>query len=225
MIRNFNGKDSSRYQTVFFDLDGTITDSAGGIIKGILYMLEKIGIEENDEKKIQAFLGPPMKQHLMKEYGLSDQRADKAYAYYREYYDGQGIYENRPFDGIKDAILAIKRSGKTVYIATSKPEPQALKVLDRFDLTNLFSEVFAARHDLGVSYKNEVLERALSLLGDTPNAVMVGDRHHDIHGGRHVGFDTVGVLYGYGDYDELQNAGCDYLIDSVQDLSSLLGGD
>jgi phosphoglycolate phosphatase len=99
----------------------------------------------------------------------------------------------------------------------------ALQVLERFSLFELFSRVFAARHDKNIYDKNEVLEAAVNELGDVSGAVMVGDRSFDILGGQHVGFDTVGVLYGYGDYEELAGAGCDYTADSVQDVAVLLG--
>ncbi|MDD5017702.1 MAG: HAD hydrolase-like protein [Eubacteriales bacterium] len=224
MIRNLTCKDNSRYRAVFFDLDGTITASGDGAIKGFRYMFDKIGHQEKDENKLRLLMGPPLKMHLMHEYGFSEEDAATAYGYFKEYYLNKGIFENRLYDGIKDAILDISRSGKKVYVATSKPEPQALSVLRHFEILDLFSEVFAARHDLGVYYKNDVLERAVRSLDQAPDeAVMVGDRLYDVLGGRHVGFDTVGVLYGYGDFDELRDAGCDFIVDSAEDLSLMLG--
>ena len=224
MITNLTDKDSSRYRAVFLDLDGTITDSGEGCMNGLRYMFKNIGREIPCEKELRRFLGPPIVGFLMQHYGLGKDAAKTAYAYYREYYLSQGLYENRLYDGIEDVISAIKRSGKSVYIATSKPEAQAVDILTHFNILDLFDDVFAARHDLGVYGKIDVLERAVSLLGETPErAVMVGDRFYDIEGGRHVGFDTIGVLYGYGDADELSTAGCDIIVDSVSDLSSILG--
>jgi phosphoglycolate phosphatase len=223
MIRNLTGKRAG-YKSVFFDLDGTVTDSGPGCFNGVRYMFDRIGFTENDEKRIRRFMGPPMKRHLVSEYGFSERDAAEAYAFYREYYDSRGVFENKPYDGIKEAIASIKTSGRNVYIATTKPEALALLVLERFGLLELFSGVFAARHDRSILEKNEVLANAVGELGGVSDAVMVGDRCFDILGGKHVGFDTVGVLYGYGDETELTGAGCDYLVDTVRDVAVLLGG-
>lgn len=222
MIRNLTGKRAA-YSSVFFDLDGTLTDSAKGCVNAVRYMFDSIGFTEHDEDKLRAFVGPPTRRHLVREYGFSEQKAAEAYVFYREYYDKKGIYENKPYDGIVQAITSIKAAGRSVYIATSKPENLAQSVLDNFSLTQLFDGVFAARHDKNIMEKSEVLESAIAGLGNVTGAVMVGDRSFDILGGRHVGFDTVGVLYGYGTEDELKNAGCDYIVDSVQDVAELLG--
>ncbi len=222
MIRNITGKDAS-YRMVFLDLDGTVTDSGPGCINAVRYMFDKIGYTENDENRIRGFMGPPMKRHLVREFGFSEEEAAAAYVHYREYYDSKGVFENKPYDGIAQAIASIKGSGKEVYIATSKPENLALLVLEKFGLSGLFSGVFAARHDKNILDKDEVLESAVAELGDVTDAVMVGDRCFDILGGKHVGFDTIGVLYGYGSEDELTGAGCDYTVDTVHDLAVLLG--
>jgi len=222
MIGNLTGK-SSRYSTVFFDLDGTVTDSGQGCLNGVRYMFEKIGFTGYDEKKLKRFLGPPVIHHLISEYGFEKELAEKAYVYYREYYINKGIYENRPYGGIGEAIKKIKDSGKAVYIATSKPLPQALSVLERFGLKELFDGVFGAQPERGITLKKDVLENAIKTIGGAGSAVMVGDRFYDIEGGKHVGIDTVGVLYGYGDLNELEGAGCDYITDTVDDLADLLG--
>lgn len=223
MIKNLKGK-SGRYEAVFFDLDGTITDSGEGCMNGARYMLERIGHPEIGKEELRSLVGPPMTKHLMDEYGFSEEKAAYAYAFYREYYDSKGILENRLYDGIKDALISIRESGKTLYIATSKPEVLAMRVLEYFGIADMFSEVFAARHESGIFYKHDVLEYAVYKLGGAPCSVMVGDRKYDIIGGKHVGFDTVGVLYGYGDEAELLSADSDYTADSPDDLAVLLGG-
>lgn len=222
MIKNLTGK-NNKYRSVFFDLDGTVTDSGEGCMNGVRYMFKSIGYEDYDGKKLKGFLGPAVKKHLIREYGFSEGQAEEAYAYYKDYYINKGIYENKLYEGVTDAIDIIKRSGKSVYLATSKPDFQALKVLDYFGIGNMFSGVFAARHDLGIYDKNEVLEYAVKKLGDAPDSVMVGDRYFDIIGGKHVGFDTIGVLYGYGEEQELTRAGCDFTADSAGDLAIFLG--
>lgn len=224
MIRNITGKNSS-YKTVFIDLDGTVTDSAEGCINGIRHMFNSIGYKDYEESRLKEFVGPAVKKHLLRAYGFSQQQADEAYPFYREYLLSKGIYENRLYDGIVETLTAIKQSGKPIYIATSKPEQQAHIVLDHFGINYLFTDVFAARHEVGIFEKSEVLENALKKLGKPECPVMVGDRFYDIEGGKHVGFDTVGVLYGYGDSEELIGAGCDITVDTTADLAVLLGRD
>jgi phosphoglycolate phosphatase len=222
MIRNLSGK-SNKYRSVFFDLDGTVTDSGEGCLSGVRYMFKSIGYKDYDEKKLKGFIGPAVKKHLMGEYGFSEERAGEAYVFYKDYYTNKGMYENKLYAGIIEAVGIIKRSGKTVYIATSKPESQALKVLEHFGVRDMFSDVFAARHELGIYDKKEVLGRAVKKLGGAPDSIMVGDRYFDIIGGRYVGFDTIGVLYGYGEAEELTRAGCDFTADSTADLAVFLG--
>ena len=224
MIDNITGKDYREYKAVFIDLDGTITESGQGCMNAVRYMFDKVGYEENDEARIRSFVGPPIKKHLIDAFGFSEERAAATYAYYREYYLDKGIHESWLYDGIEKALHAIKASGKALYIATSKPEAMALPILERYGLLPLFDEVFGARHEEGIYDKTQVLQHGVSRLGSAPaNAVMVGDRCHDIIGGRAVGFDTIGVLYGYGDRKELLEAGPDFIIDSVADLCAMLG--
>jgi phosphoglycolate phosphatase len=222
MIRNLTGK-SSIYSTVFFDLDGTITDSLEGAANGARYMFKNIGYTGYEEKKLKRFLGPPVIHHLISEYGFSKESAAEAYKYYREYYLSKGMYENRVYEGITEAVRKISSSGKSVYIATSKPIPQAMEIARHFGIDGLFDGIFGAQPDLGITLKRDVLENAIKSIGSSGNAVMVGDRIYDIEGGKHVGIDTVGVLYGYGEFEELEEAGCDYIVDTVEDLSELLG--
>lgn len=225
MIESITGKDKTTYQSVFIDVDGTITESGLGCMNAVRYMFDKIGYEENDEARIRSFVGPPIKRHLIDAFGFSEERAAETYTYYREYYLDKGIHESWLYEGIEDMLRAIKASGKTLYVATSKPEIMALPILKRYGLLDLFGAVFGARHEEGIFDKTQVLQNAVNRLGGPPPfSVMVGDRCHDIIGGRTVGFDTIGVLYGYGDRKELLDAQPDYLVDTVADLTALLGG-
>lgn len=224
MINNVTGIDISKMDTVFLDLDGTVSKSGTSCRNGVKYMFEKIGRKQIDGAELDAFIGPTVKVHLRESYGFSEQEAADAYVYYREYYDGIGIFESTLYDGIADAIEAMRTADKTLYIATMKPEEQAKQILQMFGIAHLFKDIFGARHDLGIMHKHLVLERAVQIIGETPkNAVMVGDRNHDVIAGKNIGFGTVGVLYGYGELKELTDAGCDIIVDSVADLSTLLG--
>lgn len=225
MIRNLTGLDTFSIQNVFLDLDGTIMQSGEGITSSVKYMFKMLGRPELDKKRINAFVGPTVKVHLQEAYGFSADEAAEAYKHYRAYYVREGCYQNKPYDGIKKAICKMKESGKTVYVATLKPEDQAEQILGHFGLRNLFTNVFGARHDLGIMHKEGVLDRAARILGAVPpGSVMVGDRCHDVLAGKHVGIGTIGALYGYGTLGELTDAGCDIVIDTVEDLSAILGG-
>ncbi|MBT3319331.1 MAG: HAD hydrolase-like protein [Clostridia bacterium] len=224
MINNITGYDISKVDTVFLDLDGTVSKSGTSCKNGVKYMFDKIGYRKISETELNMFVGPTIKVHLREEYGFDEAQAAEAYVYYREYYDGIGIFESSMYDGIADAIEDMRASGKTVYIATLKPEDQAKQITEMYGITHLFAGIFGARHDLNIMHKQKVLDRAVQIIGETPrNAVMVGDRNHDVIAGHHIGFGTVGVLYGYGSFDELNDAGCDIIVDSVTDLSTLLG--
>ncbi len=223
MIHCISGK-TDGYEHVFFDLDGTITESGPGIINAVQYMLGRIGMTENDEDHLRSFIGPPTTENLIRLYGFSKEEAQHAYMFFLEYYELQGFYESQLYDGIVEAIGDIRRSGKRVYLATAKPEHIAMMVVRHFDLLPLFDRVFAVRRDIGIFDKVQVLQYAAAELGSIPAPVMVGDRSFDIDGGHAVGFATAGVLYGYGGRDELLAAGCDYLLDSTADLPVLMGG-
>ena len=214
------------YDTVFMDFDGTIADTCEGILKAVNFMFSRIGMEKNDEKELLLFIGPPVKQHLMDRYGFHEQQAIDAYAHFREYYCETGLYESRLFPGVEDAIKGIKALGITLCVATSKPEIMARTLLEKFGLVPYFDGIFCAVLEKGLVSKTQVLQYGFECLGGKPqSAVMVGDRYHDIDGAKAVGIDSIGVLYGYGHYDELTEAGSDYLVDTPDDLVRLLEGD
>ncbi len=224
MINNITGFDIGKVDTVFLDLDGTVSKSGASCKNSVKYMFDKIGYRQVCEQELNAFVGPTVKVHLSEAHGFDKEEAEATYAHYREYYDNIGIYESTMYDGIAEAIENMRAVGKTVYMATLKPEDQAIQILKMYGIVHLFDGIFGARHDLNIMHKPLVLERSIEIIGERPkNAVMVGDRNHDVFAGAHFGFGTIGVLYGYGGYDELFDAGCDIIVDSVSDLDALLG--
>lgn len=209
--------------TIFFDLDGTITDPGTGITNSVAYALSKFGIEENDRKKLYPFIGPPLYDSFVNYYGMSHDDAKLAIAYYREYFAPIGIFENEVYDGVYDMLRSLKANGKTLVLATSKPEKFARSILEHFDLEKYFDLVFGATMDEKRNKKDEVIAYALAESGTDPdNGVMVGDRKYDICGGRKNGLLTVGVLFGYGSRSELSEAGADHIVESVYELQKLL---
>ena len=213
-------------KVILFDLDGTITDSAEGITKSVQYALSYLGIEEPDLKKLERFVGPPLKEQFMKYSNLSEKQAEIAIALYRERYVKTGIYENKVYDGIESVLRLLKAKGKVLGIASSKPTIYVRQILEHFKLAQYFTVIVGSELDGTRTEKAEVIEYALELLGmqDERFAVlMVGDRAYDVEGALHCGIQCIGVAYGYGGIYELEKAGAIYIAQTVEDLKVLTG--
>ena len=207
--------------TVLFDLDGTITESGIGITRSVAYALKKHGIVETDQSKLDRFIGPPLIDSFMRYYGFSHGQAVKAVEDYREYYAVTGIFENRVYDGVVPMLEKLKQAGHTCVLATSKPEDYAVQILEHFGLDGYFTHVCGATMDEKRTDKGEVIAYALETAGVT-EAVMVGDRSHDILGAKSNGLVSVGVLYGYGSREELEAAGADHIAETPADILRML---
>lgn len=212
------------YNYILFDLDGTLTDPEIGITNGVMYALNKFGIEVADRKELHCFIGPPLVDAFMKYYGFSLENAKKATAYYREFFRKTGIYQNSVFEGIDELLKTLKNAGKTLILATSKPQEFAEIVLNYFDLMQYFDCVVGATFDGTLNYKADVIKVALERgkVANINNAVMIGDRHHDIEGAKQNNLKSIGVLYGFGDRDELEKSGADYIVKSPLELLEIL---
>lgn len=213
------------YQTILFDLDGTLTDSGIGITNSVMYALEKFGIHVSDQAELYSFIGPPLVESFERYYGFDHQQAEQAVSYYREYFSRKGIYENRPYDGIKELLADLKDSGKVLLVATSKLEKFAGEVLMYFGLYDYFDAVAGSSLDGTRIKKGEIITYALDNAGAAgrESAIMVGDREHDILGAKEAGIDSLGVLYGYGSREELAMAGADFLAEDVGSVAEILG--
>lgn len=211
------------YQYLFFDLDGTLTDPGEGITNSVAYALDKFGITVTDRASLYPFIGPPLVDSFMKFYGFSHEDAERAVVCYREYFRDRGIFENRLYKGIPEVLKALRDAGKTLVIATSKPEPFAKRIVEHFGLSPYFTLVAGASFDETRSEKWDVIEYAMDSLKltDRSEIVMIGDRKHDIIGAKKTGLDSVGVLWGYGDREELTVAGADVIFDTVGQLTAL----
>ena len=209
---------------IFFDLDGTITDSGDGIKNSAAYALTKFGIPVPSRDELNKFIGPPLVGSFRNLFGMSDEDADLAVVYYREYYAVKGIFENSLYDGVVDMLEALKRTGKTIVLATSKPEIYANQILEYFEIHDYFKHVCGAEMDHKRTDKHEVIEYALETAGvtDRSKVIMVGDRHHDIDGAKKSGLDSIGVTFGYGSEAELKTAGADYIVGNAKELTELL---
>ena len=209
---------------ILFDLDGTLTDSAEGIIKSVQYALARFGIEEPDEEKLKCFVGPPLREQFMQYCHMPQRQAETAVAVYRERYAKTGIYENRLYEGIPQLLELLKQEKKILGVASSKPEVYVRRILEHFQIDQYFDVIVGANMDGTRTKKSEVIEEALDRLqaGDSREEVlMVGDRSHDVAGALECGIQCIGAAYGYGGEAELTKAGAVYLAHSVDELKIL----
>ena len=189
------------------------------------YALEKYGIHVKYLKELTPFIGPPLMESFQKFYDFSAEEARKAVEDYREYFSPKGIYENEFYPGVADMLAELAEAGFTLVLATSKPHVYARRILKHFGLEEFFSFVAGSELDGERVKKEEVIQYALSCCKIAPkDAIMVGDREHDILGAKACGLESVGVLYGYGSREELQKAGADHLVSTVKELKGFLSG-
>lgn len=209
------------YKAIFFDLDGTLTESGEGITKSVQYALEKIGKPEEDLEKLKVFVGPPLMEQFMKYAGVDEATGRKAVEFYRERYEVKGIYENHPYEGVEKMLQELKSKGYILAVASSKPEYYVMQILDYFKLSSYFDAVVGSEMNGARTSKSEVIEEALKRINmsDKRNEVlMVGDKEHDVLGARAAGLDCVAVAYGYGTQEELTEANPLKIVDSVDEL-------
>lgn len=213
------------YQNIIFDLDGTLTDPGEGITNSVAYALRSFGIEVPPREKLYPFIGPPLIDSFMKYYDMDEQSARSAVDKYREYFSAGGLFENKVYDGIPALLAGLKSKGMRLYIATSKPEGYTLRIIHRFGLDKFFDFVAGSTMDSSRVKKSDVIKYLFDSVPALKHerCVMIGDRHHDIEGARQNGIDSVGVLWGYGDKEELTGAGALYAASDITELRSILG--
>lgn len=212
-----------RYQTVLFDLDGTLTRSEEGITRSALYAAEKMGFPGHTQQEFMAFIGPPLFDSFRRIVGMSDEQADQAIRFFRERYSAVGWQENEVYAGIPHLLRSLKKNGVRVAIVTAKMQVFAERIAERFGLTPYLDAVVGSAPEFRDSSKAGLVARGVGLLGGP--AVMIGDRCFDIEGGQANGADTVGVTYGYGAEEELVQAGATHIAHSTGELADILLGD
>jgi phosphoglycolate phosphatase len=203
-------------EAVLFDLDGTLTDSAPGLVSCIGYALDKLGIEHPDAETMVTF-----RDH----FGLDEEQVVRAIELYRERYHDTGMFENTVYDGIRDTLQALRDANIRMAIATSKPEYSATRILEHFDLAQYFEFIGADDLEGSRASKTKVIAHVLANTGLDPTTqrlIMVGDRRHDVEGAASHGIDTIGVLWGYGDHAELANAGARVIVANPVELTAAL---
>lgn len=215
-------------EIILFDLDGTLTESGPGIVHSARLALEKLGCGPLPDETLQEFIGPPLLQSIIKYGGVSREEAYRGIGYFREYYESKGMYENSVYPGVTDMLESLRAAGKVLAVATSKPEETARKILEHFGLTPYFSVIVGASRDESKVEKADIIAEVLQILKvdetKKPAVVMVGDRRHDILGAKENGIASLGVLYGYGSREELQEAGADLIAATAREAAGMLCG-
>lgn len=197
--------------TIFFDLDGTLTDPKPGITRSIQYALEKLSLAVPSEDELTWCIGPPLHASLEKLTGSSE-LADRALLLYRERFSDVGLFENEAYAGIIDTLTTIAATSQRMFVATSKPAVYASRIVEHFGLKPYFERVFGSELDGTHVDKRDLLRYALAEAKvDSASAIMIGDRSHDVVGARTNGMTAIGVLYGYGSEAELRDAGAHHI--------------
>ncbi|MGN0688678.1 MAG: HAD family hydrolase [Oscillospiraceae bacterium] len=211
------------FDTILFDLDGTLTNPYMGITNAIMYALKQLGREIPPREELKSFIGPPLYDEFRRKFGMDDAEAREAVRQYRVYYPDKGLYENELIDGAEELLSQLKRQGKRICLATSKPKPFAQEILRYFGIAEYFDYVGGAALDGTLGTKTEVLFSVLQATGAAAeNCVLVGDRMHDIIGAHEAGMKCIAVLVGFGSREELAEYGADYIAQTLGDVLALV---
>lgn len=210
------------FDTLLFDLDGTLTDSTEGILGCLVYAIERMGFEVPEDTN--KFLGPPIRQSFAEFLGMNGEQVDEAVRIFRERYSDTGLFENRVYDGITGMLERLKSGGKRLMVATSKPQVYAVRIFERSGLAQYFEIVGGAELDGSRDYKDQVIEYVLAKAGitDRSSVLMIGDRRQDVLGAHKTGLKCMGILWGFGSMEELTQAGADYIARTPQEAADML---
>lgn len=208
-------------KTILFDLDGTLTDSAEGIINCSTLALEYFGLPVPDRDTMRVFVGPPLHDTFVK-FGVPPEQADKAVEVFRSRYFTVGKFENAPYPGVHALLETLKTHGHKLLIATSKPETLAFEITKKFELFDYFDMVCGATLDRSRVNKDDVIAYLLEKQEGKQDMIMVGDTAFDVTGAAAHGIPTIGVSWGYGSTQEMLDAGAVAIADSTEELLALL---
>ena len=211
-----------KYEILLFDLDGTLTDSAPGILNCARHALNIMNRPEPEN--MYRFIGPPLIDSFLEFCGMNDEDAHEAVRLYRERYGTVGLFENAVYDGVPEMLESLKKAGYRMAVATSKPEVFAVRILEKFGLADYFEFIGGGLVNGVRNEKNEVIEYVLEKLGQPARdkVLMIGDRKHDVIGAKQTGLDCLYALWGYGSTEEAKEAGAEYLTDTPQALANML---
>lgn len=213
---------TDNFDTLLFDLDGTLTDSTEGIVRCLEYALERMGFDIPEDTN--KFLGPPLYRSFAEFCGMNEEQVNEAVRIFRERYSTVGLFENRVYEGVPEMLKRLRDGGKRIMVATSKPEVYAVRIFDRFGLSQFFEIVGGANINGTRNDKDEVIEYVLGKAGisDRSSVLMIGDRRQDVIGAHKTGLKCMGILWGFGSIEELTEAGADFIAETPEKAADML---
>ena len=212
-----------RQTIILFDLDGTLTDSAEGVIRSMQHMQEKMGIEKWADEDLTFVVGPPLMKTFTEDFAMDSETAEKALVFFRERYTTVGLFENKVYPGVVEMLAALKAKGKRMAVATSKKEETAVRILEHFDIAKYFEVIGGDNRAEGRDTKAKVIDYVLECMkADKNDVIMVGDRKFDVEGAHAIGIPCIAVEYGYGDRAEFEACGADCIAATAEDVANLL---
>ena len=210
-----------KYEYILFDMDGTIIDSYDAVVNSFIYALDYYGNKDYHKRDMRIILGPPLRQSFHEEFGFDEQTALEAVKKYRERYKDYFLKEHKIYQGVTTLLQSLNNKGYKLVLATSKPLEFATKILEKFDLTKYFYFLGGASMEAKRDTKEKVLEYIFENCNiPKEKAILVGDRCYDLMGAEYMGIDAMGVLYGYGDLEELNKHKSVYIAKTMEDIDN-----
>lgn len=210
-----------KQKAIFFDLDGTLTDSGEGIINCATLALEHFGLPVPSREEMRVFVGPPLDQTLIK-FGVPPEKAQEGIDVFRSRYLVVGKFENTPYPGIHQLLETLKKQGHRLFVATSKPETTAVEILHKFALAEYFEVICGATLDGTRVHKADVISYLLGKIGTPEDILMVGDTEFDVTGAAAHGIKTIGVSWGYGEVAAIEQAGAVGIAHTMEELERFI---
>lgn len=214
----------TNFTHIIFDLDGTLTDNTQGIKNSLKYALEQMHVENFSDQTLEQFIGPPLQWGFQNLFGMNERNTKLAVEYFREYYGENGWHQNEPYAGILEVMQELDQVGKLMYIATSKLEKYAAKIIEHFEIDKYIVQLKGADYSGKKATKSTIISELMQSQQLIPSneIVMVGDTVFDIEGGKENDLATIAVTYGFGKDEDLRDSNPDFLVDSVEELYEVI---
>lgn len=212
-----------KYRNIFFDMDGTITDSGHAIMSTAQYTLDHFGYHNQPEAKLRRFVGPSLMDSFQNLYGFDTAQAEEATRIYRERYESGVMYDVTVYPGIEELLTDCQSSGLSCFVVTSKVEDSARLILKKLGISSYFRDVIGPDRNDPSSNKERLINRAIDKYDLNRNeCIMIGDTHFDIDGANSACIDSVAVSYGYGTAESIHSSHPTYIADSPADVGRIL---
>jgi phosphoglycolate phosphatase len=210
-------------KNILFDLDGTIIEPQEGIVNSLIYAFDKMGMQQPNRSELTKFIGPPLIDSFKMRYGLDQEKADQAVAFFREFFSVKGVLQNTLYDGVAQLLETLHKQGVRLFVATSKPTVYADQILTHFDLHQHFEAVIGSNLDNTRKDKTEIIKYVLDTYAlDPTETLMIGDTKFDLLGAKNNEVQAIAVTYGHGAIEDLQAANPSLIVNDCKELASAL---